>query len=66
MSCAALAPRPRVSRKGRPKLPDEKRRSEVLRFRVTGAQADALYRAAIRQRIALSDYIRALVLRSEQ
>lgn len=43
---------------GRPKRPPHKRLSEVLQFRATEAEADVLYRNALRARISLSEYIR--------
>ena len=67
MRRASLAIRPPApARKGRPRLPEDQRLSEILRFRVTTAEADALWRTAIRQRMPLADYLRALVLRSER
>jgi hypothetical protein len=44
--------------RGRPPLPEQKRLSEIVRFRVTQAEADALYREAIRERKTLSEHLR--------
>jgi hypothetical protein len=43
---------------GRPPLPPEKRLSEILKFRATAAEADAIYREAIRERKSLPEYLR--------
>lgn len=52
-------PRPR----GRPQKPDAERLSEVLNFRVTAHEADAVYQYAIRHGAPLNTVLRSLLQR---
>ena len=46
---------------GRPPLGEDERKTEEARFRVTKAESDTLWRAAIQRRKSLSNYLRELV-----
>ena len=48
---------------GRPLTPPEKKRSEVLRVRVTPSEADSLYRLAIRRGEPLTHVLRSVLVR---
>ena len=57
---------PKSARRGRPPKPEGLRRTEVLRFRATPAEADALYQQAIRHDLDLGAYLRTVVFRGPE
>ena len=50
-------------RRGRPAKPDADRLSEILNFRVTQAEADSVYRLAIRHGKPLNHVLRVMLQR---
>jgi hypothetical protein len=59
-------PRPRrAARQGRPPLPESERLKSrlVVQFRLTDAEADALWRRVLKERTSLNDYVRDLIRR---
>jgi hypothetical protein len=57
---ASLAPRPPgPARKGRPKLPEDQRLPEIIQFRARTAEADRIYRGALREGISVSAFLRS-------
>jgi hypothetical protein len=55
-----------VAHHGRPPKSASERLSEVLRVRMTTAEADTLYRRAIRDRCSLSAYLRRCLFRGPE
>ena len=47
-----------AAKRGRPPKDPATRLSEILRFRATEAEADAIYRAALKRGQTLSEYLR--------